>query len=34
VSRSQFVRVVWIAVRIALAVAMMGHGSYFLYQGF
>jgi hypothetical protein len=31
---AQLLRVVWIAVRIALAVAMMGHGSYFLYQGF
>jgi len=27
-------RVVWIAVRIGLAMAMMGKGSYFLYQGF
>ena len=27
-------RIIWIAIRIALAIVMMGRGSYFLYQGF
>jgi hypothetical protein len=27
-------RIVWIAIRIGLAIVMMGRGSYFLYQGF
>mgnify|MGYP000910466887 CR=1 FL=1 len=27
-------RIVWIAVRIGLALVMMSGGSYFLYQGF
>ncbi len=27
-------RIVWIAIRILLAIVMMGRGSYFMYQGF
>lgn len=32
--RNDVLRVLWIAIRIGLAILMMGRGSYFMYQGF
>ena len=32
--RKGTLRVLWIAIRIGLAIVMMGRGSYFMYQGF
>jgi hypothetical protein len=32
--RHAALRILWIAIRIGLAIIMMGRGSYFLYQGF
>jgi hypothetical protein len=32
--RNDALRVLWIAIRIGLAILMMGRGSYFMYQGF
>lgn len=32
--RNDALRVLWIAIRIGLAIVMMGRGSYFMYQGF
>mgnify|MGYP001372014538 CR=1 FL=1 len=32
--RKDTLRVLWIAIRIGLAIVMMGRGSYFMYQGF
>lgn len=32
--RHTTLRVLWIAIRIGLAIVMMGHGGYFMYQGF
>lgn len=31
---SEALRILWIAIRIGLAIVMMGRGSYFVYQGF
>ncbi len=32
--RNDALRVLWIAIRLGLAILMMGRGSYFMYQGF
>jgi len=32
--RTFSLRVTWIVIRLALAIVLMGPGSYFLYQGF
>jgi hypothetical protein len=32
--RHPAVRILWIAIRIAAAITLMGRGTYFLYQGF
>ena len=32
--RTRTARIVWIALRIGLALVLMGRGSYFMYQGF
>ena len=33
-NRTITLRILWIAIRIGIAVIMMGGGGYFLYQGF
>jgi hypothetical protein len=32
--RNHTLRVIWVAIRIAAALVMMGRGGYFMYQGF
>jgi hypothetical protein len=34
VRNRELLRVLWIAIRIGLAILMMGRGTLFLYQGF